>query len=778
VVRLGDIARVWRSVEDAPAVSRLDGLPAVDVEIRREARTRGPVVAKAVAERVEQLLRAGALRGLRVVTADDESRILVAQLTDLRHRALTAAAIVLLALGVVLRSWRLALVAAVAIGLTLLTSVALLSAAGQTINLMTLLGLAASFTLVIDNTIVLLENAHRHPTGSAAERVVAATREVSLPVLAAGASLLMVLLPFMYLQGELRAYYVPLALATASAVVASVAVTVGAVPALAGLALGALPRRRPATGGRRGVPRAYRRFVRSLLRRPRLTVAAAALVLAGAGGAFIAQLPDNPGWQPWRDPRPHLDVIARLPRGTVLERTDAVARRLEEAAQRDNALAHVTTFVSAELVLIHITFTAAAERTSRPDVLRERLSALGNNIGGADVSVYGAGGTFGAGNDRGLSYTVKILGDHYEEVHRIGDELARKLRRFPRVVEIDANASDRAIDTERATELVLRVDRRRLDEHGLTTRELVEQVGAALGSYRRENVPLGDGSEARLLVRWKDAGTVTADQLSQVELRTADGGVSHVGGVSIIQAREVPRLIIRNGQRYERVVRYEFRGAPALGDQVRATVLKSLDVPPGYEVIGAREDTWSPGDRRQLWLVLTLSVFLIYALCGALFESVWQPLCVLGTIPMALVGVVAALALRGVPFTREAYLGVILMGGMVTNSAFLLVDRINQLRGSFSLRRAVLIAAYQRARPIALTGGSTLLALLPFILTETPTRAGMWSTLSLVLAGGVAASTPLVLAVTPALYLVLAGRHAAPAPTSRNAGDAAQQVTI
>jgi hydrophobic/amphiphilic exporter-1 (mainly G- bacteria), HAE1 family len=127
-------------------------------------------------------------------------------------------------------------------------------------------------------------------------------------------------------------------------------------------------------------------------------------------------------------------------------------------------------------------------------------------------------------------------------------------------------------------------------------------------------------------------------------------------------------------------VSYEFRGPNKLGDRVHEAVMKSTRLPAGYTVVGREEWRWSDDERTQIYIVLGVSLLLVFMVTAALFESLRQPLCVLLTVPMALIGVFLVFFFTGASFTREAFIGVIMMGGVVTNNATLLVDHVNQLR--------------------------------------------------------------------------------------------------
>jgi HAE1 family hydrophobic/amphiphilic exporter-1 len=214
--------------------------------------------------------------------------------------------------------------------------------------------------------------------------------------------------------------------------------------------------------------------------------------------------------------------------------------------------------------------------------------------------------------------------------------------------------------------------------------------------------------------------------------------------------------IRRENQQYERSVAYEFRGPTRLGDAYRDAVLAATTLPPGYTIENRNFWRFSDEQRDQIYLVLGISILLVYMVTAALFESLRQPLCVLLTVPMALIGVFMMFYYTRATFTREAYIGVIMMGGIVVNNAILLVDHINRVRASsdLPLDRAILRGTLERVRPILMTTTTTVLGLLPLVLFSASADATIWNALAFTLIGGLLSSTLFVLTTTPALYHV------------------------
>lgn len=777
VVRLEDVAVVRDTYEEPRSFYRIDGQPAVTFQVVKEIGTNVVDVADAAKARVaqvEKLLPGGA----RVILDEDESEAVKAQLTDLRGRALSSAVIVFVVLFFFLRSFRSAAIVFSSIAFAALITLNLIYFGGLTLNVLTLMGLAMGFGLIIDNAVVVLENVFRHARTApdaeqAAER---GAREMVLPVLAATLTTIIVFIPFVYLQGELRLFYVPLAIVVGFTNLASLLVTFSFTPALAGRLLGSRVRTIRERAAEERTPlytRVYAAMVGATLRRPWVAVAASVLALAGSGYLFDKYVTRGTVWRPWYEEDSYIRVSFSLPRGEELQRTDELVRYFEARLRQMPEVARFVTNVYPQAAQMRVEFPDSLQETSVPLSVKEQLEAYSHQYGGAEVRVYGYGPSFYGGGSSPPNYSIQVLGYNYERVREIAEDLGRRLKGFSRIQDVDTNSSGAWFERDKATEVVLNVNRPALVAHGLTAREVVGRVTAAVGrNGQRGYLRVGD-EEVRFSVALDGHQRLDVQELQQLPIPTAGGGSVRLADVANVGEREVLSRIVREDQQYQRTVSYEFRGPNKLGDKVHEAVMKTTRVPPGYTLVGREEWKWSDDERKQIYGVLAVSLILVFMVTAALFESLRQPLCVLLTVPMALIGVFLTFFFTGASFTREAFIGVIMMGGVVTNNATLLVDHINQLRRAPGavLHDAVLRGTLERVRPILMTSAVTILGLLPLVIASEAADANIWNALGYALLGGLASSTVLVLTVTPALYLLFErgperkrARAAEPAP--------------
>jgi hydrophobic/amphiphilic exporter-1 (mainly G- bacteria), HAE1 family len=766
VIHVYDVATVHDTYEQARSLYRIDGQPAVAFQIHKEVGVNTVAVADRVKARLDALSGIHPA-GVRLILDDDESEAIRTQLDDLRSRSLLSAAIVFIVLLVFLRSFRSAAIAFATIAFSILITLNLIYFAGYTLNVLTLMGLAMGFGIIVDNAIVVLENTYRKwraaPGQGIADVAEEAAREVVLPILAATATTIIVFIPFVYLQGELRVYYIPLALVVVLGQLASLFVAFTFIPALAAKLLAGGPAGRWA-GGRtvpegNGPPiyvRLYAGLLRLTLRWPWVAIG---LTLAAIGGSYFLfnkYVTRGVLWRSWWGEETYISILIQLPRGEELERTDELARFFEDKLRTVPEVERFVTMVQPQYAFVRVTFPDSLENTPIPPAIKEQMVAYSYGFGGAEVRVYGYGPSFYGGGSAPPNYTIKILGYNYETVRELAEDIGRRLLRFSRIREVDVNSAGGWYTRDKASEFTLTLDRQRLGMHGLTADEVVYQVATAVqGTVRRGFVRIA-GDELRFDVKLGDNENMDTQELPDLLLQTPVGQPVRLGDVATVGEREVLSRIEREDQQYQRYVSYEFTGPAKLGDRTRDAVIAATQLPEGYTIEGEQEWRWSEDEQRQMIGVLAVSLVLVFMVTAALFESLRQPFVVLLAVPMALVGVFLIFYWLDASFTREAYIGVIMMGGIVVNNAILLVDHVNLLRRKYGLplAEATVRGTLERVRPILMTSFTTVFGLLPLVLFSEYADANIWNALGLALIGGLTSSTVLVLTVMPALYLL------------------------
>ena len=795
IVRVSDVAEVYDTFREPTRYDRIDGFPAVSFGVTREPRTNAVAVADRVKARVDSL-RSEHPQGVRLILQIDESKAIKTQLTDLRNRSLMSAAIIFVVLLLFLQSFRSAFIVFSTIAFSVLITLNLMYAVGYTLNVLSLMALAMGFGIVVDTAIVVLENIYRRwRLGEAPDYAAEhGSREVVLAILAGTLTTIVVFIPFVYLQGELRIFYLPLAIIVGFSQIASLFVAFTFIPALAARLLKARSAERDAQstrealrrGGDGLVPvgagagvgiavpepaeppkprpfyvRAYAGLLEITLRFPWTSVLVVALMLGGSFYFFNKYVSKQMRWGSWASQRSTVSVRIGMPQGEELERTDEIARYFDQRLRRTEGVESFTTTVTPRNASIVVTFPDSLEYTPVPQIVYDQLVAYGLSFAGPSLNVSGTGKSFntGGGTSMAGNQSINVYGYNYEKVREIAEDIAERLTDRPRVHDVDASSTG-GWGGERAIELVVWVDRERLAMNDITAQDVVRRVTAAVrGRVSTDRIRLA-GEDIELEAKLSGYESYDLLQLENLMIRAASGQEVRLTDVARIEERRVLSSITRQNQRYQRTVRYEFRGPQKLADRVRREIVAATIVPDGYSVVGENPFTFSREEEKQIYGVLAISIILIFMVTAALFESLRQPLCVLLTIPMALIGVFLLFYWVNASFTREAYIGVIMMGGIVVNNSILLIDRVNQVRrtGLLSLEDSIVQGTLDRVRPILMTTTVTIMGLLPLVLFSEAPDSNIWNALGFALIGGLTSSTLLVLSVTPALYYLFERR--------------------
>ncbi|TVR50014.1 MAG: efflux RND transporter permease subunit, partial [Gemmatimonadales bacterium] len=692
-VRLDDVAVIRDTFEEPRFHYRIDGSPAVGFTVHKEFGTNTVRLAEAVKGRMAELESLHP-PGTQVILNDDQSEDIRRQLTDLRTRAGVAAGVIFLVLLGFLRSFRTAGIVFATIAFSILIALNLIYFGGLTLNLLTLMGLALGFGLIVDNSIVVLENIYRKWQEGAEPRQAAekGARDVVLPILASTFTTLVVFLPFLYLQGELRIYYLPLAIVVGLTLVASIFVAFTFIPALAARLLGAgggkgrgTERETGGSGGKGTAasedpaaipayaaarPPVYIRFYAGLLgmtlRFPWVTVAVAALCFAGTWHLFDTYVSRGVVWGGGgMAQRSSVLINVNMPRGSDLERVDELTRFFEERLARMPEVEVFTTQVSGTSSRTQVDFPEELEFTPIPLVIEEQLKAFSLGFTGAEVRVYGQGPSFyGGGGGSAPNYRITLLGYNYDRLAEIADDLGRRLERHTRIHEVDTNASAGFFIRDRATEFVATLDREAAARHDITVAEATGLLRSSLRGTGRSGLLMLGGEEVAFEVKLEGYREADVGALLETVVATSRGTRVPLGDLVTVRERRVLTAIRRENQQYERTVAYEFRGPSRLGDVIRDAALEATVLPPGYSIQERTPWRISSQDQQQFLLVLLVSIGLVFMVTAGLFESVRQPLCVLLAVPMALIGVFLTFFYVNATFTREAYIGVIMMGGI------------------------------------------------------------------------------------------------------------------
>jgi HAE1 family hydrophobic/amphiphilic exporter-1 len=750
VFRLGELATV-RPEEDAGGrFNRINGQPAITIDITRQPGADAVKTAAALRKTLDDIKPTLPPRvELRIV--NDESEELAKQLNNLLLRGAIAFAAVILVIAVMLRDSR---------AVALVMGSAAVSIAGTAFglyvfdipaNMLTLAGLAMGIGILVQNGLVVAERLGTVPDTREARADVAA--RMTPAVLGATLTTAVVLFPFLYLQGNARAAFMPFAAAFTMALAWSVLASVVMIPALAS------GHRIHETSWRRS-RRFYARLLMPLIRFRWVTIGFTAIMLAGLTWVFIKKVPRFAFGGFGFGERTYVTAVISFPRGSDPVTLDAAMREMEAIAVGQPGVEQVRAQTMGAAAMMRVLFTREDELSAIPLEMEERLTQRAVFVGGASVSVRGQGPGFssGFGSSSMASYRIRVLGYSFSGVEQMAMDLKERLERIPRVRNVDISTAS-GFAREKAVGVTIQPDRAALARFGLTSQDFGAAVSREVrGPIGSQPLEIG-GDEIPVNVKAVGANTRSLDELREALLATPDGGSVPLGAVSVVSERDLLSAIDREDQQYMRTVAYEFRGPNRLAQRTHDAFMKSITPPAGYKVEESGFGFFNPDNSEKgLWLVFAIGVVLVILAVALVFDSIWATAIIFLSLPIALGGVIFAFWVMKAAFTREAAVGVILVIGLAVNQAILVTDaglarrRNKAARGLAGLGRTeALRSALDRAGMVILVTLTSMASLIP-LAVGTSTQ-DIFGAIALATAGGTIFGTLGALFVVPALLV-------------------------
>ena len=478
---------------------------------------------------------------------------------------------------------------------------------------------------------------------------------------------IVVLIPFLYLQGDTRAAFLPFAVAFALALTFAVLTSVVLIPALA--------HGHDIQHAR--YPRLDRWYARSIVFLLRWRYPALVLFLAAFGFLFFRFATKVPriSFGYWGGRSTSVDVYIGFPRGSEPGATDRAIREFEAIAVGAEGVDRVVTRGSRDRASMRVFYTEEGAKGAAPYQMQDVLTERGILVGGAEISVRGNGPGFSAGYGGGSfqSFRIKVLGYSYSGVEALAMDLQSRLLNIPRVRSVDINAGSFFSRGSKAFSVALTPDRAALAVSGITAQQFAGTVAREVrGAVGQQRITFGD---EELSVDLKAAGARdrTLEELRGIRVPNEGGQPVRISDLSGVEEREGLSQISREDQQYVRIVSYDFRGPQKLAQRTHEAFMNAIGVPAGYTVSDDGFDWAQDDSRKGLWLVFGVGVLLVVLAVALVFDSAWATAQVMLSLPAALAGVAAAFLLAKASFSRESAVGVILVVGLAVHQAILLV---------------------------------------------------------------------------------------------------------
>ena len=758
LVKLRDIARVELGAQDERTVMRYKGTPAVAVGVVRQSKANLIQVANEIQKALPGIQQA-LPPGVNLISAFDQSVFVTRSITEAQETLVIAAILVILIIFVFLRNIRATIIPGIAIPASIVTTFAIMYFLGFSINNLTLLALILAIGIVVDDAIIVLENAYRHQEELGKDPETAAidgTREIAFAVIATTISLIAVFTPLAFLQGTTGRLFNEFGIAVAGSVLISGFVALTLTPMLSAKIL-----RVPKQHGRvfKVLEHGFNALADAYKRRLRWALGHRGVVLAGAGVTILVAFVLFT-WGLKREFIPAEDrgyfitaVIA--PEGASLDYTDEYMKRIEAIIGRTKDVEGYFSVIGFRGVNFGIIFTRLNDWADRD----RNVQAIINEVQPQFFMVPGVlafasnppaiGGGFGGQ----VQYIVQNP-DFDKLVAGMG-AFAGAAHQIPGLVNVD-------IDLKvNKPELTVSYDRDRAEDLGVPVRDVSGSLQTMLGG-RRVSTFTQNNKLYDVILRLEPGARNTPSDMRAIYLRGQNGNLVQLSAIATVNEGVGPQSLLH----YNRVRSFTLSGSLAPGvalgdvrDALDAAAAKVL--PPGSTTAYAGELRELQESGSSLTFVFLIALVVVFMVLASQFESLLHPFTVLLAVPLAVTGALLLLFIArllgagGATINLYSQIGIILLIGLVTKNSILLVEYANQLKErGMSTIEAMLESGRIRLRPILMTSVATIMGAIPIMLGL---GAGSQSRkpLGYAIVGGIAFSTVLTLFLVPVAYVML-----------------------
>lgn len=762
-VYVKDVANVWDGHQEIRNYARTNGSDAAIIMVNKEPGTNTIRVADAVTKELGVIEKA-LPPDIDIIKIYDMSTLIRASVSQLKESAVWGA---LFAIGVIyifLRNIRSTATLSLTILFSITAAIIPLYIFGHTINMMSLSGLALSIGMVVDDGIVVLENIFRHMQKSGPREAASeGSAEVGMAVTTSTITSLVVFLPMAFAAGIFGIIIRPLGLTVVFALLASLLVALTLIPMLLPIIFKHAPKEKE---GKLFLylQELYKQAIVWTLGHRIITISVAIIIFLLSlylfkfvGSEFVPKL----------DEEAYTCAIKLVP-GTSLEETNKFSLQVEKAMMAQPEVYSMGAFVgTSEAALLDMVFGIGPAGVNEAELFynvkpKEQRKRTGQEIiqdinkqvpqsDNADAVYFLQTMDWLAGGGE-KAIEIKAFGGDLEKLKSIGDNIVNRLKAIKGI-----SGVDNSLRLQRP-EFQIQIDREKASQLGITVQDISDTVEAAFLGKKAVTRYREAGDEYDIRVRFKEPFKKTVEDLRDIVISSAAGFPVYLNEIAQVVEGKGPARINREEQQRVATI-----GANVLGRDLGSAVkevekeMEKLNLPDGYSIKygGAYEDMKEMQTATMMALVLI--ILLVYMVMASQFEAFLQPLGIMLTIPLALIGIVLSLIFSKITLSLSSFIGILMVVGIVTKNGIILVDYINQLRAQgMSKDEAIVAGGIIRMRPILMTSLTTVLGCIPMSLSRGE-GAELFAPIGITVLGGLTTSTFLTLLVMPAIYSSLEG---------------------
>ncbi|MDT8861413.1 efflux RND transporter permease subunit [Alkalihalobacillus sp. MEB130] len=760
-IKLTEVATVNDAFREMSSLAYVNGEPTLSLDIVKQGDANTVDVSNAVTKQIETI-ESELTQGVTLTKIMDSAEFINDSISSVIMNMVLGGAMAIFVLLVFLRSFRSTLIIGLSIPIALISAFTLLYFAGQTINIITLGGLALGIGLLVDSSIVILENIYKYRERgySRVEAAKKGASEVSSAVIASTLTSLVVFVPIVFTGGIAAELFMPLALTVGFTLLASLIVALTIVPMLSGLLLPKIKVEEEPKGLGKvsaGIGRFFDKvdnFYRKLLkwainRKKTIVFGTLILLIASLGGVRFVGLELIPAFD-----QGEISASFEMPEGTSLEETRESLVELEEYLLDTGVTEVVYTSVGGGGMMgmggggansgdLYIRLVPSSERDVTTNDVITGFSDFAETIPDLDLSVM----AFESDGMGGNPIEIEVRGEDFDTLRFVADDIVDIINEVPGTTNVSHSMG------EARPEVQILVDRDIAAQYGLSYADVMQTVrnsvtGVVATQMRTE------GQEIDITVILPEDYRGNYNQIQNLPITTPTGDMISLSEVADFVQAEGPTVINRQDQT---------RGVSITGDimdrdlgSVMAEIEAELNqyiFPEGYDYHAGGDFEMMMDAFFDLALALALAIFLVYAVMAFQFEKVMYPFIVMFSLPATFIGIILGFVLTGRPLSAPAFIGVIMLAGIVVNNAIVLVDYINKLRErGLNREEAILEAGPTRLRPILMTMLTTVLAMVPLAI-GIGEGAELQAPMATVIVFGLSFSTFITLLLVPVMYI-------------------------
>ena len=756
VVRLKDVASVADGFADQRTLVRVNGTEAVTFEVRKQSGTNTVEIAHGVKKKLAEIEKSFP-KGVTAANLIDTSHFIELELKSVEHHIVLGGLMAILVILVFMMDLRSTLISAVALPTSVIGTFFVMYMLGFTLNMMTLLALSLAIGLLIDDAVVVRENIFKHiergkpPMQAALD----GTKEVALSVFATTLTIIAVFLPVAFVEGMVGQFFRQFGITISAAVAISLFVAFTLDPMLSSRFSKAHDGKpghfewlkRPFEWGFRQIEDTYAALLGWAVRHKAAVggLALGSLVFMGWVSSLMGSEFVN------AEDRSQFVVEAELPAGTALNETSRLALSAEKKLLENKDILVLASTVGVDgepnKVRFRLVTTKKDERTATLAELKTAGRDAALTIPGARVTAADPPFVEGAATEAPIM--INVRGSEFRDIEAAAGTIEKILKSTPGVADIQVRYSPGR------PELEVELDRQRAADRGLSVADVALGLRTAMEGDESGNLR-SNGDEIPIRVRLGDDYRTDASALANLTLQSKNGPVK-LADVANFHRSEGPQVIERENRQRQITLWATPIGRP-LGD-----VAKEFQPAIAKANLGAGISVDYDGQLRlmnetntNMALALLLGVVFIYIVLASQFESFVHPLTIMLTLPLALVGGVVGLFLTNNTMAMGALIGIVLLMGLVTKNAILLIDRaiVRVREHGETPFQAILEAGPERLRPILMTSAAMVLGMLPTAVSKAE-GSEFRAPMAIAVIGGVVSSTLLSLIVVPVFYLAI-----------------------